>query len=162
MKLFKHIITLGAFWVATLGFSQQQRMIQFQDSIPFSIKEIQYQKIVSDSADNSSDVAIFLSLQDQLPDGVSIEAVHFEGKIIKLEPSNGDKLNFKGQYVSQPFDKATFVMSADPKDEYGNTLPIRIKPSPFQLNKNECVISYKVHDLIFFTKVNTIHQKEAL
>ena len=45
------------------------------------------------------------------------------------------------------------IMSGEDSAEYGNELPANIKPFPFQLKENECVISYKEGNTIKYFKV---------
>jgi len=48
---------------------------------------------------------------------------------------------YVGKYTSPKF-KNDMIMSGDPKQEYGNTLPGDIQRIPYQLKDNQCVIEY--------------------
>ena len=51
-------------------------------------------------------------------------------------------------------------MSSDPKAEYGNKVPELPKKTPFNLEDNECVISYKQDHVLKYYKISNIIKKE--
>ena len=52
-------------------------------------------------------------------------------------------------------------MSSNRLTEYGNKVPNLLKTSPFQLNEDEYVVSYKFKNKVRYFKIDKILKKET-
>jgi hypothetical protein len=53
-------------------------------------------------------------------------------------------------------------MSSEPKEEYGSQAPQLPKKIPFELERSECVVSYKDNKSIKYVKIDNINEKPIL
>ncbi len=73
---------------------------------------------------------------------IQLDSVYFRNNKIPLRSdSKSEKLKFTGSY-NLPYKNKDLIMSSNPLEEFGNK-PHNIKPNiPFNLKKNEAVVSY--------------------
>ena len=88
-----------------------------------------------------------------------LDSVFFRGKAIKLETKAQNKSLYIGRFLSSTNQKSDIIMSNEPYAEYGNKMPKRSKKFPFELNENECVISYKQDNKTKYFKIGNIVEK---
>ena len=90
-----------------------------------------------------------------------MDSVYFRGKAAKLEFSQ-DIAQYVGRFktaVNQPKD---IILSSDPKEEYANKISPKEALILFDLEADECVISYKKENNIKYYKISNVKQKEPL
>ncbi|WBX73667.1 hypothetical protein PG913_12705 [Tenacibaculum pacificus] len=147
MKLFGILIFVCIF--------TQCASVKLNDDLPFSIKKASY-TIVNNTVYNSNLIIEFTS--DEI---VDFKKVYFQDKIMNpiIEHKMDKKYIIAHHNSSINQDKKDFVLNADSQKEYGNTAPKINKKSPFNLNDNEAIISYKIADKIYTYKIKNISKK---
>lgn len=90
---------------------------------------------------------------------VQLEHAYFKFKKIALSKEEGNSV-YVGKYTLPKGKSNDLVMSSDPKEEFNNTPPPGIERIPFQLNGNECVISYTKDGVQSHFKIENIQEKK--
>jgi hypothetical protein len=126
------------------------------------IDNIYYQSWIAGIEGGGSGINIFITTNDEIPEGLILDSVYFRGKAAKLEVKPNDKMLYIGRFKTG-FNvmKQVIVMSSDSKEEYGNQLPKVETKTPFDLKDNECVVSYKKGDETQYYKIENIIEKQA-
>ncbi|MCB0461648.1 MAG: hypothetical protein R2816_01525 [Flavobacteriaceae bacterium] len=159
MKTIKHIFGLLILTVIMASFSQCSSAQKLQKKAPITINQVYYQKWIAGVEGGGSGVNIFIETSSNT---IKLDSVYFQGKGAKLvlKPSN-DTL-YIGRFISDFNKKEDMVFSSDPNKEYGNKppqLPVKI---PFELNDDECVISYSENDKTKYFKLKNIKERESI
>lgn len=124
------------------------------DTPPFVINEVFSQKWVAGTQEGGSGTNIQITL-GSIDKEVEIMNVYFGDQISKMHGKSnsifiGSINNLKNNDV---------IMDSDPKKEANNTPPVKM---PFNLAKNEAVISYKLNGKMEFFKIENIIEKPML
>jgi len=161
MKTVKQIIGLVLLMMFTVSFSQCSSTKKLQEKIPVKIGKVYTQKWVAGIKGGGSGLYIFIPVSDT---SITLDSVYFRGRVTKLFQKYQDKNMYVGNFVNQQKQSQDIVMSSDPKAEYGNKLPIskELKPIPFELKYDECVISYIDGKKTKYFKVGNIVEKQLI
>ncbi|MFP2997955.1 hypothetical protein ABN763_18735 [Spongiivirga sp. MCCC 1A20706] len=113
----------------------------------------------------SGGLNIYFVLPDKLEQNVRLDSVYFRGRLAKL--SFQDKTKYgstNSQYLASfpQIKKPDIISSANPADEVGNKPPKAMPKIPFELEKDQCVISYQVDGKTKYYKIDNIKEKEML
>ena len=138
------------------GCSSTQKL---QEKAPLELGEVYYQTWVAGIQGGGSGINIFIPIESN-KNNIKLDSVYFKGRQAKLEFSN--KSLFMGRFNSTANLKNDIIMSNEPYAEYGNKAPELPKKNPFNLNDNECVVSYKHINTIKYFKISNILKKEPL
>lgn len=85
----------------------------------------------------------------------SLKQVYFRGMIGTIQSG-------KASYFAKlTYNNKDIIMSNDPNEEYGNTIPDNNEDSSFVLKDNECVISYIDNGETKYVKIKNIVEKES-
>ncbi len=86
-----------------------------------------------------------------------MDSVYFRGRVTKLALKDA-------QYIGKFNDpvKPDMIMSGDAREEAGNQPPTLQPKIPFELSKNECVISYTEDGKKKYYKISQVKEKAAL
>jgi len=119
-----------------------------------------YQKWVAGVRGGGSGTDLYIS-KSVVGDKKLITA-YFKGKSVKfdlmVENSNVYIARFKGE-ANQRYD---LLMEADAINEYGNRAPVKKDSIPFNLTKNDAVVSYFEDNTLKYLKLTNIPEKEKL
>lgn len=134
MKVIQRII-LSLLSVMFLQCSSAQKL---QTEAPIKINRIEVQEWIAGIQGGGSGI----NMEIQVPEKTAIEldSVFYKGLRAKVIPKRTD---FVAKFISEVNQKRDIIMSNKPNAENGNELPVIIQKSPFKLDKEECVISYK-------------------
>ncbi|AQS94429.1 hypothetical protein BXQ17_10295 [Polaribacter sp. BM10] len=102
-------------------------------------------------------------LEIQLENALEIEfdSIYFQNKIAKAEVVvNGNKVQLIGHFSSNVNIKRDVILDSNPTKELENTLPT-VKKFPFQLEKNEAIISFNKDGKSVFYKVKNIKEVQS-
>jgi len=130
----------------------------FQKNPPFSIAESHFQEWIGGQPGVSGiSVHILLSTNDE---NVQPDSLFFNQSKAKIDIKTAEKghlwvANFRN---NSPRD---IIIHSEPKEEYGNTPP-KIEVFPFELAKDEAVISYYTKGKLTYYKVSGLQKKETL
>ncbi len=159
MKLVKQILGLVILTFIMASFSQCSSAQKLQNEAPTAIGEVYFQKWIAGVEGGGSGVNIFI---ETLSNDTKLDSVYFQGQVAKLEVKPGTENEYIGRFISDFNKKEDMVFSSDPNKEYGNKppqLPVKI---PFELNDDECVISYSENDKTKYFKLKNIKEKESI
>ena len=142
--------------IAMIGCSST---IQLQKEAPAIFDDVYFQKWTSGIQEGGSGINLHITIR-HLNSQTSIDSVYFRGKGAALRTTQDQHYlaEFKTA-INQPND---IVMSVDISDEYGNQLPKTETKIPFELNEDECVISYLQDRKRFYYKITNLLEKPAL
>jgi len=134
------VILFGLF-----GCSSQKKLVM---EAPFTIKDPSCQDYTAGREEGGSGFTLNLPIADNMGE-VTFEEVYFRGHIMKpslVQNENGSVLVCDHRNEDLKV-KPDIVMHADPKEEIGNQPPSLLKTDqkefPFELEKDEVVISYR-------------------
>ena len=157
----KHTIYLVLVLMMGLSGCSSQKKLETQT--PFVLGGASYQEWMGgrEASGTGSEVRIVLSRMNE--EEVSFQNIYFRGKVAKVSVETEDTgmvaiAKFSGQ-------KPDIVMHADPKKEVGNQPPdLNTQAAtefPFELRKDEAVLSYLEDDKLKYTKITGVKQKPA-
>ena len=161
-KLFimKSIVNIVLISIVLTGFTNCSSAQKLEKQVSFNIGEVYYQHWVAGIKGGGSGVNIFIPIDD-LGNNIQLDSVYFRGKAAKLEFKPHSPTLFIGRFMSLFNQKKDIIMSDKPEEEYGNQLPEQTKKSPFELDANECVISYIQDGKSRYFKIENIIEKKA-
>ena len=142
-----------------LGFSQCSSTKELQSEAPIAIGKVFYQKWIAGIEGGGSGLNIFIPVNDT---SIALDSVFFRGKAAKLETKSQDQSLYIGRFISQFNKRRDLIMSSDSIAEYGNKLPIVEQKIPFELQSNECVVSYIDGLKTKYFKINNVVEKASL
>lgn len=140
------------------GLAQCKSGYQFEENRAMEIGQVYYQPWVAGVQGGGSGINLYIPITD-LRNHVNLDSVYYRGKKSKLELVN-DNLAI-GRFISDSDFKKDIVMSNEPNAEYGNSVPKLPKKSTFDLNNDECIISYVENKETKYFKVSNIMKKET-
>jgi len=134
----KKIITIVILAIIMMSFSQCSSA-QLDKKTPVTITNSIYQNWVGGQPGSQGTlVSIKLNAPDKK---MEFDSIYFNGKAVKLQSN----------LVKNPND---VIMHADPKKEFGNAPPKLAAKIPFELEKNDAIISYIINDKKRYFKVS--------
>lgn len=159
MKTAKHILKLLIVTVIMSSFSQCSSAQKLQKEAPTAFGDVYCKQWVSGMAEGPSGIDIFIEIKDSefRPD-----SVYFRENVVKLTSLPDNKGLYKGHFVASPKQKQDIVMSSDSKAEYGNKMPKKLTKIPFDLEHNECVISYKLNGKTKYYKLTNVREIQSI
>ena len=158
MKKFQSVILILLSFVAMTSFSQCSSSKKLQKKPPSEIGQVYCQPWVAGVEGGGSGMNIYIPVTDA---DIKLDSVYFRGQGAKLEFKAAVK-QFVGRFPSDLNRKKDMVMSSDPKDEYGNEMPDIKKPIPFELEKDECVISFEKDGKMKYFKIGNVVEKQLV
>lgn len=105
-------------------------------------------------------INVFISVAEEDETDIKLDSVYFRGKSAKLETKPQNESLYIGRFKSDANKGYDIVMSGDTKQEYGNKMPETNKDFPFDLNNDECVVSYKVGSKTKYFKIGNVVEKK--
>ena len=129
---------------------------------PLELGKATCQKWMGGRAESGSGMMLEIPLAAQMPNGLQLRQAFFREKMadVRIQTQNGQqvlKANFKNVVAEKP----DIIMHADPKEEVGNQPPTPKVKFPFELNEDECIISYMDGDTVKYFKVQGVQEKKA-
>jgi len=159
MKSMKHTTSLFILPIILMSFSRCSSQKKLQEKAPVELEQVYCQPWVAGVKGGGSGLNIFIPVKVMPRDNVVIDSVYFRGKVAKLETKPQNPTLYIGRFQTTRNKKKDIIMSGDGNAEYGNEIPKISKPIPFELKKNECVISYKTADKTEYFKIVNIVDK---
>lgn len=158
MKVLKKIISLFLMLFIIVSFSQCASTLKLQDNLPIEIDEVYYQTWVAGVKGGGSGINVFIPIESNSND-IVLDSIYFRGKSTKIEYIN-DALAV-GRFKTKANQKQDIVISNEPYAEYGNEVPELPQKTPFNINDDECIVSYLVEDEIKYFKIEGIVRKAS-
>ena len=140
------------------SFSQCSSSKQLQKNAPVEIEQVYFQKWVGGIEGGGSGLNLMIPVKSM---EVQLDSAYFRGRGVKLE-SRGTDLIYIGRFDSNFNKKKDMVMSSDPKAEYGNKAPEIPQKIPFELEDDECIVSFMDGVTTKYFKVENVVEKEMI
>jgi len=87
---------------------------------------------------------------------IVIDTVYFRGNKIKPNVKTVDKTNLQITGNLRSKSKPVLILHKNPEKEFGNVAPAKNTDFPFELRKNELVLSYYQNNKIMYFKVELV------
>ncbi len=123
---------------------------------PFQVEAASYQKWVAGTPEGGGGVTVFINFSN-IQQGVVFKEIYFRDKNTEVVASAAVRVQYVGYFKNES--KRDVIMDSNSINEAANTPP---KKSPFQLEDDEAVISYKFNGEIAYFKIEKLEQKEIL
>jgi len=154
MKAVIHMIVVLT--LSLSGCSSQNKMVI---RAPFEMGQPTYETKVGGRAEASTEIVLEIPILSEDANEIKVQHAYFRGKIAKLEIKNTDKgsiaiANFRNQRRA----KLDIIMHSDPRKEVGNQPPTPKIEFPFELEDDECVLSFLDGDTMKYVKVENIKE----
>ena len=159
MKLVKQILGLIILTLIMASFSQCSSAQKLQKEAPTTFGEVYFQKWIAGVEGGGSGVNIFIEV---LGNDTQLDSVYFHGKAAKLESKPANQSLYIGRFVSEFNKKEDMVISSDSKMEYGNKPTELLQKIPFELENDECVVSYLDGNKIKYYMLKSIKEKPSI
>ena len=158
MKLVKQILFLIIITLVTISFSQCAVTQKLQKAIALEFGEAYSQTWVGGVKGSGSGINLYIPVKTHETD-IVLDSVYYKGKKVKLEEANPNL--YVGRF-SMTTTKPDIVMSNKPYAEYGNKVPEIQQNGPFDLQDDECVLSYTEGKKRKYYKISGIIKKEPI
>ncbi len=159
MKTIKKLLFLPTIYLLVISITQCSSA-QIDKKAPATITEVFYQEWVGGQP-GSRGTLVTIKL-DTPNTKMTFDSIYFDGKVVKLKSN----LVKNEQIITGNFMVLTnpngMVLHTDPKKEFGNTAPNLEAKIPFEIEKNEAIISYSIHNKIRYFKVENIKKRKTL
>jgi len=100
-----------------------------------------------------------INVQIQLNEksNINFDSLYFRNKVVKVELKEGTLII--ANYTTSKKKNSDIILHIDPKKEFKNKLPTQ-KTIPFELSKNEAVLTYRFNGKTNYYKIKEIKKKE--
>jgi hypothetical protein len=157
MKLLKQGFLLLILSFVMASFSQCSSIKSLQEKAPTNFGEVYCQTWVAGARGGGSGINIYIPVKDL---SVKLDSVYFRGKRAKLKfESDNNNISVGRILTDLNNEKHDMMMSSDAKQEYGNKLPKIPEKIPFELQNNECVVSYIEDNTTKYFKIENVTEK---
>lgn len=136
----------------------KQSKFKFQDMAPFVIDNISCQRWTAGIKEGGSGIHMYVMFKSMKKDA-SLDSVYFRGLRGKVEVG---KMGYYANLKSELNKTNDLILSSDSNEEYGNQLTKTSTKMPFELNNNECVLSYSYKNERLYYKVSDIVEKQPI
>lgn len=135
---------------------------QFDKKPPFTIKKAMYQEWIGGKP-GSKGTMVTIEFANKVGSDITFDSIYFNNKSAKISvESFNEKTVLSGTFSDTKFTDKMIIMDKDPKKEFGNEAPKPIKNIPFELAKNECVISYSVNNKNRYFKLEKLQKSKTI
>lgn len=112
--------------------------------------------------EGSSGLNFYLQVDSSKLPEVKPDSVFFHGKRAQLipHPEKKDLYVASFEFQKEKNKNPDFVMSSDPREEYGNEPPLINRDFPFNLKSDEAMISFTRKGETFYHKIDGIENKD--
>lgn len=129
----------------------------FKKDPPFKIEEAFYQKWAAGIKEGGSGINIHIQFAEMEPN-VLVQNIYFREHILEAKGSVNTPKNFTA-HLNNNSKPRNLVMDSDPLKEAKNTPYAEF---PFQLEKNEAVVSYWFEGERSYYKIHSLSEKKAI
>ena len=159
MKTLNKFLGLILLSLVMTSFSQCSSAQKLQEKAPTSFGKVYCQSWVAGARGGGSGIDIYIPVSDY---SVKLDSVYFRGKKAKLTIQSDNNKVFVGRIKTDlNNEKQDIIMSGDSKKEYGNKLPELPEKIPFELEDNQCVVSYQEDDITKYFKIENVVEKAS-
>ncbi|WP_111683156.1 hypothetical protein [Winogradskyella tangerina] len=121
--------------------SSKVAAVNFEDQTPFNVKSITFQEWYAGIKVGGTGINLFLPISD-VENGIELDEIYFRNLKGKITPKGKEYM----AVLKHPSRHYTFRIADKPQDY------------PFDLNNNECVISYIQNGQTKYCKIKTLNE----
>lgn len=128
---------------------------------PFEMGDATCQAWSGGRAETGSGLLLEIPILSENLDEMKLQQAFFRGKIADVKIENTEKgWVAKANFTNGNAGKPDMVMYADSKQEVGNQPPAVKEKFPFELEADQCVLSFLDGDTVKYYKVENIKEKK--
>ena len=142
-----------------MSFTQCSSQKKLQKEPPITFGEVYCQSWVAGVKGGGSGINIIIPTDLKSIKNQQLDSVYFRGKSAKLQLKEGKIPTYVGRFKTEFNQKLDINMSGNSADEYGNEVPNIPEKIPFELENNECVVSYLVGNKTKYYKIDNVVNK---
>lgn len=158
MKVITYMMVVLAFSLSSC--SSQKKM---GTQPPFEMGEATCQAWSGGRAESGSGMLLEIPVLNENRGEMKLQQAFFRGKIADLSFENTDKgLIAKANFKNQNMEKPDIIMHRDSRLEVGNRPPKPKQEFPFELEDDQCVLSFLDGDTLKYFKVENIKEKKPI
>ena len=155
-----HISILSSILVLTLFTNCASS--QFDINPSFTVEKAQHQEWIGGKP-GSKGIMVTIEFTDKVEDNIKFDSIYFNGKSVNLSVGSfSERTVISGNFSNSDFADKMIIVDKDPKKEFGNEAPKPVTEIPFELSKNECVISYIVNDKKRYFKLDKLQKGKTI
>ena len=155
MKTLNKLIGLITLSLIMTSFSQCSSAQKLQEKAPTNFGQVYCQTWVAGVRGGGSGINIFIPVTNF---SVKIDSVYFRGKKAKLNIESDNKMVFVGRIKTDLNNEQHDVMvNSEVKEEQKEEAPK--ETIPFELQNNECVVSYIDNGAVKYYKIENVVDK---
>ena len=158
----KKYTTLFLLVLIMASFSHCSSAQKLQKEPPVNIIQAYYQSWVAGVEGGGSGINLYIEIDQSITKNIEFDSVYFRGRISKLSANWQNTNLLIGRFNSLSNQKRDIIMSSKPHEEYGNKPPVKRSTMPFDLKKNECVISYSENNKKKYFKIVGIEERRTV
>lgn len=158
MKKVIYISTI--FLITILSFCQCSTIPKFETKPPIEFQDTYYQKWTAGVQEGGSGINLYIKAKDTV--SMVLDSVYFRGKVAKLQVYPNSKNLYVARFIIKSQKLNDVTISNNPKEEISNTIDLNTTKIPFQLEINECVVSYQSKGETLYYKISKLREKNAL
>jgi len=98
-------------------------------------------------------LTLYLPVNAVQTEMVSLDSVYFRSRKAPLELVDG---NYIAEFKTGNQD---LIMSSEPKEEYGNKMPVKLEKLPFDLDDDEAILVFTQNGQINYFKIKNIQER---
>ena len=135
---------------------------QFYKKPPFTVASAKYQQWLGGKPGSNGNL-VTIELTDNISNKVSFDSIYFNGESVRVSVNSLDgKTTISGRLSTNSYKDRPLIIDSDPKKEFGNEIPKTPQKLPFELAKNECVISYTIKDKKYYYKFEKLSKGKTI
>jgi hypothetical protein len=159
MKVFKTTILSIVTLCFVSSFSQCSSAQKLEDKDALSFEDVYYQSWTSGIQEQGSGVKLFIQLTDKTDKTIHFDSAYFRGKVVKLKEGFQNPRLYVARFKNESEYSEDIILSSEKSEEHKNKVPKIPQKLPFELKRNECVISYKTDGVTKYYKISNIREK---
>ncbi len=129
-----------------------------QKNPPFDLEKVYYEYWTSGVSGGGSGINVFIELKKEF---VQLDSIYFRGKVVNLEVKPDNKKLFIGRILYPPSNKFDRRLSKESLNEYNNKAPIIEINTFYNLEQDECVVTYESRGIIKYYKITNMVEKRS-
>lgn len=145
-----------------MSFSNCANGRKITEKPPVAMQQVYYTPWAGGVKETESGYNLFIPVEAR-NEGVALDSVYFRGKGAELftNPQHPDLYIAHFVTSSSSEEEPDFVMSSDPREEYGNRPPKISRHFPFELEDDEAVVSFQKNGKKSYYKITGIKKKNS-
>ena len=129
-----------------------------QKNPPFDLEKVYYEYWTSGVSGGGSGINVFIELKKEF---VQLDSIYFRGKVVNLEVKPDNKKLFIGRILYPPSNKFDRRLSKESLNEYNNKALIIEINTFYNLEQDECVVTYESRGIIKYYKITNMVEKRS-